>query len=634
MMERASSMRVGRGAGGGPNAVRPLIRLSFGLLCAALVSCGGGGGGGSGGASSGASADAPLMLVGPSDIQVAATTADSAPSALMSVQFSNLTASEAGRMSVHYSTSAISSITFSSNATAQQAQIYFKAPASLGAGVYHDTIEVSACYGGSCTLPMQGSPLSVPVQYTVTAAPLVLSATYPATVVAGGPAFTLAVLGKGLTRSSTVLWNGSARATSFVSGNELLAQIKAEDIAASGAAAVTVSDPNAPNGMAGPQNITVGPPSVDATSFQINPAHTGAVSFSSVSFPSKPAWSVDVGGVPSYALIADGDVFVTVSTPSGETSLLALDQATGATAWGPIAIASFESADATYDNGNIFVMGENGTVGDLFDFDARTGNERWDRSASFYGLSGQFGVPVAAQGLLFATGATSQSSAALLAIDEVSAAQVWETQLPAGAAGDVGVSVDGVYIAYDCITDDFRPAMGESVWSANSVGFSSSTTCTGVGGAPVIANQLVFSSQGTTSNPGGTIFAADSGTTAGTYPYFAEPTLTPTMEYFLSGRTLSAVSPSDGSVQWTFTGDGLLNGQPIAVNQYVIVGSSSGNLYALDGATGALVWSQTLPTGIDAPSDSGVMSDLAAGDGLLLVPSGNQVVAYVLSNSP
>lgn len=70
------------------------------------------------------------------------------------------------------------------------------------------------------------------------------------------------------------------------------------------------------------------------------------------------------------------------------------------------------------------------------------------------------------------------------------------------------------------------------------------------------------------------------------------------------------------------------------MNQYVIVASSSGNIYALDGASGAQVWTQSLPGGIAAASNDGVISGLAAGDGLLVVPSGNDVVAYVLSTNP
>jgi hypothetical protein len=53
----------------------------------------------------------------------------------------------------------------------------------------------------------------------------------PNAVTAGQAGFVLTVKGANFERSSVVLWNGAARATSFVSANELTAQIAAADIA-------------------------------------------------------------------------------------------------------------------------------------------------------------------------------------------------------------------------------------------------------------------------------------------------------------------------------------------------------------------------------------------------------------------
>jgi hypothetical protein len=68
--------------------------------------------------------------------------------------------------------------------------------------------------------------------------PLVPSAAAP-----GGSAFTLTVNGAGFVAGSTVLWNGSARTTTFVSGTRLTAAIPATDIATATTASVTVSSP-------------------------------------------------------------------------------------------------------------------------------------------------------------------------------------------------------------------------------------------------------------------------------------------------------------------------------------------------------------------------------------------------------
>ncbi len=70
------------------------------------------------------------------------------------------------------------------------------------------------------------------------------------------------------------------------------------------------------------------------------------------------------------------------------------------------------------------------------------------------------------------------------------------------------------------------------------------------------------------------------------------------------------------------------------VNQYVLIGSSSGNLYALDGSTGHQVWQVTLGSAVGSGAASLPMSGLAAGDGLLVVPAGTKVTAYTLSTNP
>jgi hypothetical protein len=79
----------------------------------------------------------------------------------------------------------------------------------------------------------------------------------PAAVAAGSPALTLTVNGSGFGAGSTVLWNGVARATTFVNTNQLAAVIAAADLDTPGTAQVSVSNdgtvsPNVPFIIAGP----------------------------------------------------------------------------------------------------------------------------------------------------------------------------------------------------------------------------------------------------------------------------------------------------------------------------------------------------------------------------------------------
>jgi len=75
----------------------------------------------------------------------------------------------------------------------------------------------------------------------------VLTSTSPNAWPTGGSAFTLMVLGSSFTTSSVVHWNGTERATTVISGNELRASINPADVAAAGLATITVVTP-APGG--------------------------------------------------------------------------------------------------------------------------------------------------------------------------------------------------------------------------------------------------------------------------------------------------------------------------------------------------------------------------------------------------
>ncbi|MGH8307252.1 MAG: PQQ-binding-like beta-propeller repeat protein, partial [Gammaproteobacteria bacterium] len=454
---------------------------------------------------------------------------------------------------------------------------------------------------------------------TINKPPLALNSVSPATVTVDGPSFTLTALGTSFTGTSSIEWNGVALVTTLVSPTELLAQVPASDISATGTASVMVSDPNSPPGTTSTQTVTISAPSIDATAFQINPAHTGAVTFSSVSFPGTAKWSVDVGGTPSYAIIVDGKVILTVTLSGSSSEVLALDQATGSTVWGPIIISG--NANATYDNGRVFVLGSIiGSPPTLEAFDVNTGVVDWSTV-----LTPQYwfsGAPTAANGMVYVGG--SGSGGTLYAVDQATGTLVWTQGVENGQNSTPAVTADGVYVTYPCQTYDIRPATGELIWN-NDVG------CEGGGGnTPVVANQLDYSPNNFPSYSGD-IFNAETGANAGSYVADSPPAFTTTMGYFLQSGTLRGILLSNNTVQWSFTGDGTLVGSPVVVNQYVFIGSSSGNLYALDGTTGTQEWNVNLGSPIDASVLELPFSGLAAGDGLLIVPSGTTVTAYTLS---
>ncbi len=480
-----------------------------------------------------------------------------------------------------------------------------------------------------------GGGLSNTLSISVGNAPLALTGLSPLSVAAGSPGYFETVVGTGFTAGSTVQWNGSARPTTFVSQNELLAQIGAADVAAAGSASVNVVNTGATSGTTSSATVSITAPPVDAVAFQIDPRHSGTMQFATILSPASlsttPSWSVNLGAPPSYALIANGMVYVTTNLGAGLTALYALRQSDGGIVWGPKQISG--AANASYDAGRVFVLGSTvGSAGTLSAFDATTGASLWSTA-----LTTQYmfsGPPTAANGIVYVTGAGT--GVTMYAVDESSGNLVWNSLMIAGNGATPAVTNDGVYASYPCLTYDFRPLTGETVWS-------NSTGCDGGGGGiGVAANGLYYSPNGF-GTYSGMIFNAETGATAGAYTATVPPAIGPQAAYYLQAgtppqpATLRALSNSSGNILWSFAGDGSLDTSPVLVNNYVFIGSSSGNLYLLDATTGTQLWAANLGAAIPAGAGwdaSTPISGMNAGDGLLVVPAGNNVDAFRLSTSP
>jgi hypothetical protein len=95
--------------------------------------------------------------------------------------------------------------------------------------------------------------------------PFVNQPLVPTTVTPGSPAFTLTVNGTGFVSGSVVNWNGSPRATTFVSSSRLTASILAADVASRGVASVTVANPSPGGGSSGMAYLDVASPVTNLT---------------------------------------------------------------------------------------------------------------------------------------------------------------------------------------------------------------------------------------------------------------------------------------------------------------------------------------------------------------------------------
>jgi outer membrane protein assembly factor BamB len=471
--------------------------------------------------------------------------------------------------------------------------------------------------------PISGNVASNPQMLTVMPLPpLALTSLSPATVPAGNGAFTLTVFGNGFTTGSTIAWNGTTLTTHYVSGTELRAAIAASLVVNPGALPatipVTVVNPAGEGGTSAQLPLTLVTPSLDAVSYQINSAHTGSITFPSVSLPGAAAWSVNVGGSPATALIAGGRVYV-MANLQGNSNLLALDAPTGATVWGPLQFSG--PASFAYDAGKVLVSSGAAFLSTpvVTAVDAVTGATLWN--APVPNAFASEVQTVASGGIVYTLG-----DGAVTAFSEVNGAQLW-MQTVTGTDGSVAVTLDGVYASPPCTATALQPLSGAVLWTLN-------TGCVGGGGAtPIVAGGRMYGSTGA-NGFSGNVYDAETGTVVGTLNYMSTPAATASNVYALvstnSTFTLESLVASNNQVNWTFTGDGTLASPPIVVNNYVFEGSTNGHLYALDATSGSLLWTQTLGAAVPGPYGNQTQG-LTAGDGLLVVPAGNTVTAFVIS---
>jgi hypothetical protein len=128
--------------------------------------------------------------------------------------------------------------------------------------------------------------------------PLVPDATAP-----GGTGFTLTVNGAGFVSKSVVNWNGSPRATTFVSSSQLKAAILAPDIATASTATVTVVSPSPGGGVSNVQYFSIAP-------VELTFAFVTAVTYSS--------GGDNVGWVAVADVNGDGKLDLIVANQKGE----------------------------------------------------------------------------------------------------------------------------------------------------------------------------------------------------------------------------------------------------------------------------------------------------------------------------
>jgi uncharacterized protein (TIGR03437 family) len=112
---------------------------------------------------------------------------------------------------------------------------------------------VAVSLGSTRGLVVAGPPATLTV---ANPAPMVVWMT-PSASPPGSAATTVVVNGEGFSNASTVLWNGSALTTQFISETQLQATIPASDLVAAGTAQISVSNPAPGGGLSGTLSFLV-----------------------------------------------------------------------------------------------------------------------------------------------------------------------------------------------------------------------------------------------------------------------------------------------------------------------------------------------------------------------------------------
>jgi outer membrane protein assembly factor BamB len=315
--------------------------------------------------------------------------------------------------------------------------------------------------------------------------------------------------------------------------------------------------------------------------------------------PLTKAWSYDTGGRVQYALVFGGQVFV-----ASVGTVTALDTKSGVVVWGPKSIGDL--LWHAYDAGRIYVLTHGGILTAL---DVVTGASQWTVK-----LAGDFfdAPPIAADGLVYVN-----TDYTLFAVAGATGAMAWKAGTGSGNDGAPAYANGVVYLANSCAhTIAWNAQTGQQIW--NYV-----PTCAGGGGtAPT-----VFAADVYVRDPiGNLVFDASTGRVVGTFGAAVPPAFVDGTGYFVDRRVLSAVSLDSRTVRWTFSGDGYLSSAPVAAGGYVFIGSSSGNLYGLDG-NGKVVWSTNfgLTAAVNADAET---SSMTVAEGTLLVPVGKILYAF------
>jgi outer membrane protein assembly factor BamB len=343
--------------------------------------------------------------------------------------------------------------------------------------------------------------------------------------------------------------------------------------------------------------------------FRLDPARSAALPGPDPKPPLRLLWSVPMTR-SSYPVIAEGRVHVVDRDPSGST-LRTFDVATGAPLWSRQVAAAGRTQvwRPLWHAGRVIIQG---SAGEVAAFDAATGTPLWE--IDLVGLDPPpFQPPLAIGNVVYAFGGGTH------AIDLETGARLWS-----GSGGQGTPALyDGVfYFTLACHQMVAVSAQdGARLWGGHSCGAGGTQTAARDGRVYVRDREE------------GMIRRASDGAQIDGFSATIGPAIGAGLVITANRTTIEAHDEDTGVRRWTTV---LPASDPYTtVAAPILVGStvytavaSGGHVFALDADTGAALDEQVVGSGVPTLADDGGSGGLGAGDGVLVVPAVDRLVAY------
>ncbi len=358
-------------------------------------------------------------------------------------------------------------------------------------------------------------------------------------------------------------------------------------------------------------------PEPKAVAIYNDTAHTNTVTSPSFRRPVQRKWMREFSdqGQIRHPLIADGRIFVLTQFYSNTSTLHALDQATGNTLWETTVPTKQSWSSMVYEGGLVLVITDSGYVAA---YDGATGTRRWAITNWTYAHNV---FPTARNGTLYIATNGPSGNGFLHAINANDGTWRWFREVWRGFRSSPAVTDEGVYLFYeDANRYKFDPSTGATIWSRENRGALADW-----GATPVVRDGVV--------NVFGKYDAVTGAPISSVTGFYAGMAFGPESDGYArhistSLDTVAAVYPPTGGFWWRYVSRDYWRGMVVINgNVYAINREGAGpkwHLHVLDGMTGdrLMLEEMQLPlTWLDS-------WNLAAGEGLLVVPLGNRLYCY------